>query len=40
MGLKTKEMYHKNQPIGFMVMMSTMGDESPFLGKRVKISKR
>ena len=39
MGLKTKELYHKNQPIGFKVMMSTMGDESPFLGKRVKRSK-
>ena len=40
MGLKTKEMYHKNKLIGFKVMMSTMGDESPFLGKRVKRSKR
>jgi len=32
-------MYQKNQPIGFKVMMSTMGDESPFLGKKVKRSK-
>jgi len=33
-------MYYKNKIIGFKLMMSTMGDESPFLGKRVKKSKR